>query len=78
MTKKHEKFPRGQRVNVITCANSESFVRGGPTLTFLFCFVFLIDQGSKDENITKSWPLLARQQNAIKWRFAGGPMMAHH
>ena len=59
----------------ITCADPESSVRGGPALTFFF---FLVDQGREDQNITKSGPLLARQQNAIKWRFAGGPMMAQH
>ena len=47
-----------------SCAYPESFVRGGPTLTF-----FLVDEGRKDPNTTKSGPSLARQQNAIKMAF---------
>ena len=41
-----------------------------------FCFVFLVEEGRGDPNITKSKPSSARQQNAIKWRFAGEPLMA--
>ena len=29
----------------IPCAVPESFVRGGPTLTFFFFFFFLVDEG---------------------------------
>ena len=36
-------------------------------------FVFLVDQGREDQNITKS----EGQRYNIKWRFAGGPMMAN-
>ena len=42
---------------------------------FLFC---LIDEEREIPNTTISWPSLARQQNAIEWRFAGGPMRAQH
>ena len=35
-------------------------------------FFFLVDQGREDQNITKSGPLLARQENLIKWCFADG------
>ena len=28
-----------------TCADPESFVRVGPTLTFLFCLFFVVDEG---------------------------------
>ena len=30
------------------CADPESFVRGGPTLTGFFCCCFLVDEGRKD------------------------------
>ena len=33
---------------------------------------FLVDEGREDKNTTISWPSL------FKWRFAGGPIMAHH
>ena len=42
------------------CADLNSFVREGPTLT-----CFLIDEGRKDQNTTLSGPSSARQQNAI-------------
>ena len=55
-------------------SNSDNFV------LFFRCFllVFLVDEGRKDPNNAKSGPSLARQRNAIKWHFAGGPMMAQH
>ena len=59
-----------------TCADPESFVRAGPTLTF-FLFVFLVDEGGEEPNTTISGPSSARQRNAIKWRFAGGPLMSN-
>ena len=43
-----------------TCADPESFVRGGPI------FFFLVDEGREDPNTTISVLSLARQQNAIK------------
>ena len=39
-------------------------------------FVFKVDEGRKDPSPTLSGPSSARQQNAIKWRFAGMPMNA--
>ena len=57
-----------------TWADPESFVRGGPTLTGFF----LVDEGREDPSTTISWPSLARQQNSIKRRFAGVPMMAQY
>ena len=42
------------------CADPESFVRGGPTLTF-----FLVDEGREDPNTTLSGPSSACQRNAI-------------
>ena len=53
-----------------TCADPESFVRGSPTLTTVFY------NEMEDPSTTISGPPSARQQNAIKWRFAGVPMMA--
>ena len=38
--------------------------------------VFLVDEGMKDLNTTKSGPSSADQGNTIKWHFAGGLMMA--
>ena len=45
-----------------TCADPESFVRGGPTLTTFFQ---LFDEGREDPNTTISRPSSARQLNAI-------------
>ena len=62
-----------------SCADPESFVRGGPTLTtFFFLLFFLVDEGREDPSTTISGPSSARQRNAIKWRFAGVPKMAKH
>ena len=61
------------------CADPESFVRGGPTLTVfvLFCFVFY--EGREDLNSTKRGPSSARQRNVIKmafrWRTDDGPAL---
>ena len=41
----------------VTCADPESFVRGGPTLTF-FLFVFLFDEGREDPNTTISGAII--------------------
>ena len=60
-----------------TCADPDSFVRGGPTLT-TFCCVFLVDEGRENPNTTISGSLSTRQRNAIKLRFAGVSMMAQH
>ena len=37
--------------SVAPCADPESFVRGGPTLT-MFLYFFLLDEGRKDLNTT--------------------------
>ena len=39
-----------------SCADPESFVRGGPTLTFFSSFL-LIDEGREDPSTTISGPL---------------------
>ena len=46
------------------CADSESFVRGGPTLTTFF--IFLVDEGREDPSTTLIGPSSARQRNVIK------------
>ena len=40
--------------------------------------VFLVDEGREDPSTTIRGPSSARQRNAIRWRFAGVPMMAQH
>ena len=42
---------------------------------FFFFFFGLREEGFKNPNTTIRGPSLAIQQN-VKWRFAGGPMMA--
>ena len=57
------------------CADPESLVRGGPTLTTFFFFKF--GGGGGDDPITSfSRPSSACKRNAIKWRFACVPIMA--
>ena len=63
-----------QKIGAYTCADTESFVRGGPTLTKFF----KVDEGREDSSATISRLSLTRQRNAINWRFAGVPMMAQH
>ena len=57
----------------ISCADPESFVRGGPTLT---TFCLSLKRREKNPNtviyIYINGPSSARQRNANKWRFAGG------
>ena len=45
---------------VVTWADSESFVRRGPTLT-----LFLVDEGRKHPNTTISGPSLVRHLNGV-------------
>ena len=46
--------------------NPESFVRGSPTLTtFLFCFVFLVDEGREDPNSSHHPPSREKPLNGI-------------
>ena len=66
-----------QQVRLHTCADPESFARGGPTLTTGF-FPFLFDKGREDTNSSKRRPSSARRETPFKWHFAGGPMMAQH
>ena len=47
----------------VPCADPESFVRGGPNL--ISFFLFLVNEGIDDPNITIDGPASARQRNAI-------------
>ena len=49
-------------INGKSCADPESFVRGGPTWTTFF---LLDDEGREDPSTTISGPLSAHQGNAI-------------
>ena len=60
--------------SLYSCADPESFVRGGPTL---ITFFFLVDERRKDPNFTKR-AIIGPPANTIKWRFAGVLMMAQH
>ena len=55
-------FSKIQLFEVQPCADPESYVRGGQTLTLTS---FLIDEGREDQNTTKCGPSSARQRNAI-------------
>ena len=53
------------RTRELSCADLESFVRGGPNLiTF-----FLVNEGMEDPNIALNGPSSAHQQNAIEMAF---------
>ena len=55
------------------------FTRANPALPRFFVVVVVVVvlyEGKKDPNSIKSKPSSARQRNAIKWRFAGGAIMA--
>ena len=54
-------FSKIQLFEVQPCADPESYVRGGPTLTL----IFVVDEGSEDQNTTIGGPSSARQRNAI-------------
>ena len=53
------------------CADPESFVSGGPTLTFFFVVVLIrggggvVNEGREDPHATISGPPSAHQRNAI-------------
>ena len=51
----------------MACADPESFVRGGPTLTLFFLFFY--DEGREDQNTTITdhhWPA---SKTPFKWRW---------
>ena len=62
----------GLQFMVDSCADPESFVRGGPTLTaFFFSFFFSLMRGGRTQI-----PLLAgHQRRFADWRVDDGPTM---
>ena len=52
----------GKEHVIFTCADPESFVRGGPNL---ITFIFLVDERTENPNITVNGLSSARQRNAI-------------
>ena len=66
------------------CVDPDSFIKGGPTLSDN-CFCRLVrggeialNAGHHRPNNTKSESLSAHQRTPLKWRFAGGRLMAQH
>ena len=62
---------------------SHKITFGAPSSGGILCsacgaFIVLVDEGCVDPSSTISGPSSARQQNAIKWRFAGVLMMTQH
>ena len=74
----------------VSCADPESFCQRGSNFDnillllllfnlFIYLFIYLLfDKEREDPGTTISGLSSARQRNAIKWRFAGVPMMAKH
>ena len=58
-------FSKIQLFEVQPCADPESYVREGPTLTF-----FLVDEGREDQNTTIGGP-----SSAFRWRADNGPTL---
>ena len=56
-----------------SCADPESFARGGPTLT-----LFLFDEGKEDQNPLKGSHHRPASETPFQWRFAGVLMTAQH
>ena len=69
-------FSKIQLFEVQPRADSESYVRGGPTLPF-FSF-FLVDEGREGQNTTYAGHHRPASETPFKWRFAGRPIMAQH
>ena len=57
-----------------TCADQESFVTGGPTLTTFFQF----DGGGIIQKPQLAGHLQSASETPFKWRFAGVPIMAQN
>ena len=65
------------RARIQRVSSDES--KDGSNLTmFFFFFFFFFDEGREDPKSTTSGPSLSRQRKAIKWRYAGVPMVAQH
>ena len=56
-------FSKIQLFEAHPCADPESNVRGGPTLTF-----FLVDEGREDQNTTIGWPSSAASETPLAGR----------
>ena len=66
-----------QTTEELTCAESESFVSGGPSLTVFF-FFFILMSGGRIEILLLAGHRRPASETPFKWRFAGVPMMAQH
>ena len=63
---------------VQTCADPESFVRGGPTLTtFFFIFFFSSGDGERIQMPLTVGHHRPASETPFRWRFASVPLMAH-
>ena len=65
----------------MSCLDPESFVRGGPTLTFFVFFFHVFFQWMRGERIQIqiiSGHHRLTSKGPFQWRFAGGPMLAQH
>ena len=65
----------GNDMSRFSCADPESFVRGGPNVITL---IFFVDVGIEVPNTTKLGHHPLASKRPLKWRFAGGQMMAQH
>ena len=65
-------------VGTETCADPESFVIGGPTLTFFFVVLFFLDEGVENQIHFFGGPHRPASETPLKWRFAGVRMMPQH
>ena len=61
----------------LSYADPDSFFQRGSNYDNVF-FLFVRGEGEKESITTICGPSSAHQRNVIKWRFAGGPMMAQH
>ena len=64
----------GQKIRMRSMLRSRKFCQRGSN----FDNVFLVDEGREGQITTISGLLSARQTNAIKWRFSGGPIMVRY
>ena len=66
----------------VACADPESFVRGGPTLTsfvfFCFCFFFVDGMEGGSKLPLKVGHHRPASETPLKWRFAGVPILVPH
>ena len=53
------------KINELHMHGSRKFCQRGSKFDKVFCFVFLVDEGIEDQNVTIIGPSLTRQQNTI-------------